>query len=336
MFVSRLRPLCRLVAATAVAFGMHSTAAVAQSVDDFPERPLTYVVTVPPGGAADLVGRAFAQGIAEKLGQPVVVENKAGASGTVATSFVARSKPDGYTLLNGAISTHGIGPHFFESLPLPYDAMKDFQTLGVIAEFPLILAVRTDLPVKNVNDLIELAKKEPGKIKFASAGVGSAPHLTAELLMKEAGIEMLHVPYKGSAPAVREVMSGEVDLMFDGLPSLSTGLKSGHLRPIAAVSTKRNSAYPGVPTFTEAGFPNMVASLWYIPMVPAATPAPIVDKLNKALVSSMQGSKAEKALQDSGAVTVYTTPDKTQEFIKKEYAKWGKVIKDAGVTTTKQ
>jgi tripartite-type tricarboxylate transporter receptor subunit TctC len=191
----------------AVALGMSATA-TAQSAANFPDRPLTYVITVPPGGAADFVGRAMAQSMGQVLNQPVVVDNRAGASGSVATGYVARAKPDGYTLLNGAISTHGIGPYFFEKLP--YDPFKDFQSLGVIAEFPLILAVRKDLPVNSVADLVALAKKDPGSIKFASAGVGSAPHLTAEILMNEAGIDMLHVPYKGSAPAVREVMSGEV------------------------------------------------------------------------------------------------------------------------------
>lgn len=308
-----------------------SPSALSQSAESFPDRTLNYVITVPPGGAADFVGRTIAGALAEEVKQPVVVDNRAGASGTIATAYVARAKPDGYTMLQGAISTHGIGPYFFDNLS--YDPFADFMSLGLIAEFPLILAVKADLPVNTVEELIALAKKDPGAIKFSSAGIGSAPHLTAEILMTETGIDMLHVPYKGSAPAVRDLMAGEVDIMFDGLPSLSAGLKSGRLRPIAAVSTKRNAAYPDLPTFTELGYPKMVSSLWYIPMVPAKTPKPIVDKLNTALVKSMKDTAAQKQLEMGGAQLIYTTPEQTQAYIKKDFERWGPIIKGAGIET---
>lgn len=315
---------------SAVAFSA-SPVSQAQSVDKFPDRALSYVITVPPGGAADFVGRTVAQSLAEEVKQPVVVDNRAGASGTIASAYVSRAQPDGYTILHGAISTHGIGPYFFENLT--YDPFKDFMSLGLIAEFPLILAVKADLPVNSVQDLIALAKKDPGGVKFASAGIGSAPHLTAEILMTDAGIKMLHVPYKGSAPAVRDIMAGEVDIMFDGLPSLSAGLKSGRLRAVAAVSSQRNAAFPDLPTFTELGFPNMVVSLWYIPMVPAKTPKAIVDKLNAALVKSMKDSNAQKQLEAGGANLIYTTPEQTQSYIKTDFERWGPVIKGAGIET---
>lgn len=300
----------------------------------YPERTINYVITVPPGGAADFVGRTVASALSEEVKQPVVVDNRAGASGSIAAAHVARSKPDGYTVLHGAISTHGIGPYFLENLS--YDPFKDFMSLGLVAEFPLILAVKSDLPVQSVADLVALAKKSPGTLKFASAGVGSAPHLTAEILMADAGIKMLHVPYKGSAPAVRDVMAGEVDMMFDGLPSLASGLGSGKLRAIAAVSKQRNAAFPNLPTFTELGYPNMVASLWYIPMVPAATPKAVVDKLNASLTKSLKGSEAEKRLQAGGANLTYTSPAQTQDYIQKDHARWGTVIKAAGVPTKPQ
>lgn len=317
----------------AAAVVSHSPVAVSQSAANFPDRPINYVVTVPPGGAADFVGRVFASALSEQVKQPVVVENKVGASGTIATAYVARAKPDGYTILQAAISTHGIGPHFFKELS--YDPFKDFMSLGVIAEFPLVLAVKAELPVNNVQDLIALAKKNPGQITFASAGVGSAPHLTAEIFMAETGVKMLHVPYKGSAPAVRDLMGGQVDIMFDGLPSLSSGLKSGKLKPIAAVSTQRNLAYPDLPTFTELGYPKMVSALWYIPMVPAATPMAIVNKLNVDMVKALKGSEFQKKLEAGGAFLTYTTPEATQKYVQGDHARWGQVIKAAGVPTTK-
>ena len=305
----------------------------AQSAANFPDRAINYVVTVPPGGAADFVGRVFATALSGEVKQPVVVENKVGASGTIATAYVARAKPDGYTMLQAAISTHGIGPHFFKDLS--YDPFKDFMSLGVIAEFPLVLAVKAELPVNTVQDLINLAKKSPGKITFASAGVGSAPHLTAEIFMAETGVKMLHVPYKGSAPAVRDLMGGQVDIMFDGLPSLSSGLKSGKLKPIAAVSTKRNGAYPNMPTFVELGYPKMVSALWYIPMVPAGTPTDIVNKLNVDFVKALKGSDYEKKLEAGGASLTYVTPSATQKYVQNDHARWGQVIKNSGVPTTK-
>ena len=325
----KLLSLTAFASATCALTITTGSAAFAQSADNFPDRTLSYVITVPPGGAADFVGRSLAQSLSQEVGQPVVVDNRAGASGTVATAYVARAKPDGYTILQGAISTHGIGPYFFDNLS--YDPFKDFMSLGLIAEFPLILAVRADLPVNSVEELIALARKDPGAIKFASAGVGSAPHLTAEILMNETGIDMLHVPYKGSAPAVRELMGGEVDIMFDGLPSLSSGLSSGHLRPIAAVSNQRNAAYPDLPTFPELGFPKMVASLYYIPMVPAQTPTPIVDKLSAALTASMKDSDAQRQLEKGGAHLIFTTPENTQQYILDDFDRWGPVIKGAGI-----
>ena len=330
MFTKKITHAIKMAACGALVFSVLPLAS-AQSADSYPDRTLTYVITVPPGGAADFVGRTLASSLAEEIKQAVVVDNRAGASGTIATAFVARAKPDGYTLLQGAISTHGIGPYFFDNLT--YDPFKDLMSLGLIAEFPLILAVKADLPVTSVKELIDLAKKSPGAIKFASAGMGSAPHLTAEILMTEAGINMLHVPYKGSAPAVRDILAGEVDIMFDGLPSLASGLRSGKLRAIAAVSTSRNAAYPDLPTFTELGYPKMVASLWYIPMVPSETPKAIVDKLNVALVKSMKGTEAQKRLEMGGANLIYTTPDQTQAYIKNDFERWGPVIKAAGVPT---
>jgi tripartite-type tricarboxylate transporter receptor subunit TctC len=300
---------------------------------NFPDKSLNYVVTVPPGGAADFAGRVMAEALSKQVGQPVVIENKAGASGTIATAYVAKAPADGYTLLQGAISTHGIGPHFYTKTP--YDPFKDFISLGVVAEFPLVLAVNANLPVKNLEELIALAKKRDGKMSFASAGPGSAPHLTGELFMTEAGIKMLHVPYKGSAPAVVDVASGQVDIMFDGFPSLMPHIKSGKLRAIAAVSPKRNALAPELPTFTELGYPKMISSLWYMPMVPAKTPQVAIDRLNQALTKGLNGTDAQKRLEAGGANLVFGKPADTQAYIKNEYDRWGVVIKNAGISTSK-
>ena len=305
----------------------------AYSQSKYPDKPINYVVTVPPGGAADFAGRTMAGALSKAIDQLVVIENKAGASGTIATAYVAKAPADGYTLLQGAISTHGIGPHFYTKTP--YDPFKDFMSLGVIAEFLLVLAINANLPVKNLEELIAYAKKQNGKMSFASAGPGSAPHLTGELFMTEAGIKMLHVPYKGSAPAVVDVAGGQVDLMFDGFPSLMPHIKSGKLRAIAAVSPKRNSLAPDLPTFTELGYPKMISSLWYIPMVPAKTPKDVVQRLNEALTKGLNGTEAQKRLEAGGAQLVFGTPEKTQSYIKNEYDRWGVVIKKAGISTSK-
>lgn len=326
------RSFIKVVTGLACAAVIPFASFTAQGQSSFPDKPITLVVTVPPGGAADFAGRTMGEALSKQIGQPVLIENKAGASGTIATAYVAKSPADGYTLLQGAISTHGIGPHFYTKTS--YDALKDFMSLGVIAEFPLVLAVNANLPVNNLQELIALAKQKDGKMSFASAGSGSAPHLTGELFQTEAGIKMLHVPYKGSAPAVVDVAGGQVDIMFDGFPSLMPHIKSGKLRAIAAVSPTRNTLAPDLPTFTELGYPKMISSLWYMPMVPAKTPQAVVDRLNKALVEGLKDTDAQKRLEAGGAQMVYGTPAQTQAYIKNEYDRWGVVIKNAGISTS--
>ena len=317
--------------ALALALPLAFTSFAAHSQTGYPDKPITMVVTVPPGGAADFVARTIGEALSKQVGQSVLIENKAGASGTIATAFVAKAPADGYTMLQGAISTHGIGPHFYTKTS--YDFFKDFMPLGVVAEFSLVLAVNANLPVNSVKELIDLAKKN-GQMSFATPGAGSAPHLTAELFMTEAGIKMLHVPYKGSAPAVVDVASGQVDIMFDGFPSLMPHIKSGKLRAIAAVSPKRNSLAPDLPTFAELGYPKMISSLWYMPMVPAKTPKEVVERLNQALVKSLNGTEAQKRLEAGGAQLVFGKPEDSQAYMKAEYERWGNVIKNAGISTT--
>lgn len=296
----------------------------------YPDKPVRLIITVPPGGASDFVARTLSEGFAKELGTTVLVENKAGANGTIASAFVARAPADGYTLLQAGISTHGIGPYFYDKLT--YDPFKDLIPVGALAEFPIILAVNAQLPVNSVKELIELAKTK--NLSFASAGTGSAPHLSGELFKTEANVNMVHVPYKGSAPAVVDVASGQVDMMFDGIPSLLPHIKSGKLRPIAAVSVKRNSQLPDLPTFIELGYPTMVASVWYGLMAPAGTPDSVVKYINTALNKTLAVPELQKKLEDGGAIVMPGTPAEFGAFMQKDYARWGQVIKKAGISTS--
>lgn len=325
------KPLAKLLPMLAIsALGMlAATQAAAQS--RYPERPVRLVVTVPPGGAADLVARTVADELGKQLNTQIVVENRAGASGTIASSHVAKSAPDGYTLLQSAISTHGIGPHFFGP-NLNYRPFDDLIAVAPLAQFPLILAVHAGLPVKNVAELIELAKKQP--LSFASAGTGSAPHLSGELLMIATGLRLNHVAYKGSGPATVDVASGVVNMMFDGIPAFLPYLQSGKLRPLAAVATERNPVLPDLPTFTELGFPTMVAALWYGLMAPAGTPTAIVDQINAAVMRTLAQPEVRKKLEERGANVMRGSAAEFADFTRNEHARWGELIRVAKVPTT--
>jgi len=325
--VRLIKPI--LTASLAICAIAMSPVVTAQSAADYPNRPISLVVPVPPGGAADFVARTVAEALSKELGQPITVENKAGASGSVASSFVAKSKPDGYTLLQNSITTHGIGPYFMKNLN--YDPQKDLVPVGGLAEFSLILVVNSELKVNSVADLIALAKQRP--VSFASSGKGGAPHLSGELFGTATKSQTLHVPYKGSGPAAVDVAAGRVDIMFDAAPSLLPHIKSGKVKPIAAVGNQRNSLLPDVPTFTELGYPQMVASLWYGVMAPAGTPAPIINKLNAALNKVLAAPDMKARLAERGAAVMLGSPQDYAKFVDTDYARWGQVIKQAGVST---
>src|SRR3954468_24326375 len=276
-------------------FLLAASAALAQS--DYPGRPLRLLVTVPPGGAADFIARLIGAKLAESLGQPVVVENRAGASGTIAAEAVARAPPDGYTLLQNSITTHGIGPHLFDKLP--YDPVKDFAPVSGLALLPLIMAVNADVPAKTVPELIALAKRQP--LNFASSGNGGAPHMAAELFKSVTGAPIVHVPYKGSGPAVTDLVGGRVQIMFDAAPSLIQHVRSGKLRVLAAASAERNPLLPDVPTFAELGYPQVDVSLWYGLLAPAGTPRPLIDRLNRDVAKALDSAEVKERLQAQGA-----------------------------------
>ncbi len=306
-----------------------TTVARAQTEAPYPNRPIQLVVTVPPGGAADFVARLVGAKLAEALGQAIVIQNKGGASGTIATDFVAKAKPDGYTLLQNAISTHGIGPHLFTSLP--YDPLKYFAPIGLIAKIPLVLVVHKDVAATSVADVIALAKADPGKLAYATPGKGGAPHLTAELFSLLTETKLLHVPYKGSGPAVADLAEGRVQLMFDGIPAFLPFIEAGKLRPLAAAAPERNKLLPDLPTFAELGYKGMEVSLWYGLTAPAGTPEAIVQRLNAELNKVLAlPAVAEAFAKQSVDAAPGSSADFTA-FMRNELDRWGKVVKSAGI-----
>jgi tripartite-type tricarboxylate transporter receptor subunit TctC len=296
---------------------------------DYPSRPLTLVVPVPPGGAADFIGRTIGAKLADALGQPVVIANRGGAGGTIATAGVAKAEADGHTLLLASITTHGTGPHLYASLP--YDPAKDFAPVIFLANFPLIMTVNADLPARSVADVVALAKSRPGGLAFASSGNGGAPHLAGELFKNLTGTDLLHVPYRGSGPAVIDVVAGRVAIMFDGIPSLFPFILAGKLRPLAAASLNRNTVLPELPTFAELGYRGMDISLWFGMVVPAATPAPIIRRLNTELGKVLAMADIRKSFTDQGAEIGGGTPEAFGSFMRTESARWLKVVKAAGI-----
>ena len=300
-------------------------AAPAQAQDSYPSKVITLVVPVPPGGAADFIARLIGRKLADALGQPVVISNRGGASGTIASDNVAKAQPDGYTLLLNSITTHGIGPHLYTSLP--YDSVKDFTPIILVAKLPLVMTINAEHPMKSVKDVIDHAKANPGKLSFASSGNGGAPHLAGELFQNVAGIKMLHVPYRGSGPAVIDVGAGRVDIMFDAVPSLLPMIQGGKLRPLAAASAERNSIVPDVPTFGELGIKGMEISLWYGLAGPVGLPQPIVQRLNTGLANILKSDEVRENFAKQGAFAEPGTPADFAAFMRDESARWAEVVR---------
>jgi tripartite-type tricarboxylate transporter receptor subunit TctC len=308
-------------------FLMIATAPAVLAQSDYPNRPVRLIVTVPPGGAADFIARLVGAKLAGALGQPVLVENRGGAGGTIATDAVAKAPPDGYTLLQNSITTHGVGPHLYAKLP--YDPVKDFAPISGLALLPLIMAVNAELPAKSVEDLIRLSKSS--SLNFASSGNGGAPHMAAELFKSVTGAPITHVPYKGSGPAVADLVGGRVQIMFDAAPSLIQHVRSGKLRALAAASPQRNRLLPEVPTFAELGHPKVAVSLWYGLLAPAGTPAAAIHRLNNEVVKALKSADVHDKLLAQGAEPMPGSAEAFASFMREESAKWAPVVKQAGV-----
>jgi tripartite-type tricarboxylate transporter receptor subunit TctC len=304
-----------------------ASASFAFAQSDYPSRPIRLIVTVPPGGAADFIARLVGGKVSEALGQPVLVENRGGAGGTIAADAVAKAAPDGYTLLQNSITTHGVGPHLYSRLP--YDPVRDFAALSGLALLPLVMAVNADLPFKGIDDVIEGSKK--GAVNFASSGNGGAPHMAAELFNSVTGAKMTHVPYKGSGPAVADLVGGRVQVMFDAPPSLIAHIRAGKLRVLAAASAQRNRLLPDVPTFAELGHPKVAVSLWYGLLAPAGTPTAIITRLNSEVSKALESPEVRDRLLAQGAEPMPGSPQAFANFMRDEMTKWAPVVKQAGV-----
>jgi tripartite-type tricarboxylate transporter receptor subunit TctC len=312
-------------AATAFAAAVSATA-LAQG---FPAKPVRVVVPYPPGGPTDIVARVVSQKLSEQTGQQFVVENRAGAGGNIGAEAVARSPADGYTLLV-ATTAHAINPSLFKQLG--YDLQKDFAPVSQLTGGPLVIVVNPSLPAKNVPELIALAKSKPGALNFASSGNGQSTHLSAELFSSMAGIKMNHVPYKGSAPALTDVIGGQADLMFDTMLSAMPQVKTGKLRALAVTSAARSPAAPDLPTVAESGLPGYEAIAWNGLLAPAGTPKDVVAKLNAELKRALEAPEVKERFAAQGFGAAWTPPEKYAAFMQAELAKWAKVVKTSGAT----
>jgi tripartite-type tricarboxylate transporter receptor subunit TctC len=295
----------------------------------YPNRPIRLIVTVPPGGAADLIARAMSTKLAAALNQPVVVENHPGASGTLAAALVAKAAPDGYTLLQNSITTHGIGPHLYPKLS--YDPVKDLTPVSMLAQLPLIMTVSANLKVDSLQALMALARQRPGQLAFASSGNGGAPHMAGELLKSSASVDLLHVPYKGSGPAVIDLVGGQVQIMFDGAPSLLSQIQAGKIKALAAASKRRTLLMPELPTFAELGYPGVDVSLWYGLMAPAGTPDSIINKLNLEINKILQLPDINERFLAQGIEPMLGSPEQAASFIRQESDRWRPIVKKVGV-----
>jgi tripartite-type tricarboxylate transporter receptor subunit TctC len=294
----------------------------------YPTRPIRLVVPFPPAGTTDILARAVAQRLSVSLGQSVIIDNRPGAAGNIGSDLVAKSAPDGYTLLMGTVGTHAINPSLYGKMP--YDHVKDFVPIVLVAGVPNVLEVTPSLPVNSVADLIKLAKEKPGQLNFASSGSGTSIHLSGELFKTMAGVDMMHVPYKGSAPALTDLMGGQVQLMFDNLPSSLAQIKAGKLRAIAVTSAQRAPALPNVPTIAESGLPGFEASSWFGLLAPAGTPAAVVARINADVNQWLQTAEAKESLLAQGAIPAGGTPEQFAAHIRAETEKWAKVVKVSG------
>ncbi len=301
----------------------------AESVEAYPSKPIHLVVGFSPGGAADTVGRALAEGLSTRLGQPVIVDNKAGANGNIAAEMVARSAPDGYTIYFPSIG-HAVNASLYKNLP--YDPIKDFTAIGGVFSAPNMMVVPVTSPYKSVLEVINAAKAHPGKLTFASSGSGTSVHLSAELFEKMAKIEMIHVPYKGTGSAMPDLISGQVDMSFPNLPSAMPQVKAGYLRALGVTTAKRSAAAPSVPTIAESGLPGYDMATWYGLVAPANLPLGIRNRLNKELQSVLADPKFKDKLIAQGADPTPGTPEQFSQFISAEIEKWRKLIAQSKIT----
>jgi len=323
--MSRMSKFASLVAAgVLVTFG-----AAPSSAQDYPSKPIRLVVPYPPGSGTDIVGRLLAQRLGESLGQQVYVDNRPGAGATVGTAFVAKGTPDGYTILMADLGPLAIGPSFYRQLP--YDPIKELAPISQVAVLPFVLVVHPSVPANNVPELIALARAKSGQLNYASVGNGTAVHLATELFRQIAGIDIVHIPYKGSAPALTDLVAGRTSMMFVNVLSVRGFLESGQLRAVAIGTAERSPAMPEVPTVAESTQPNFRAGVWFGLLAPAETPRAIIDRLNAETVRVLQTPDFKAKLIEQGAESVPSSAEQFSALIQAEITKWADVIRSSGV-----
>ncbi len=321
--LSTLTKIAATLFALAAPFGL-AAPAVAQ---DYPTKPIRLIIPFPPGGSNDVVGRMIAQQLSDRLGKQVVVDNRGGAGGVLGTEIAAKSAPDGYTLLVISIA-HAVSPWLYK---LQFDPIKSFTPVAILGSGPNVLVVHPSLPVHSVTELIALAKEKPGELNYASAGIGSFQHLGGELFKLEAGVDIVHVPYKGGGPAMTDVLGGYTKIMFSSMIQTSPFILNGQLRALGTGGAKRNPALPDVPTISEAGLPGYEATNWWGILAPAGTPAAIVDKLHQEITAVQNSPLTKQQFAAQGADVVQMTSAEFGTFVEKETNKWEKVVKQSGM-----
>src|SRR5688572_15783895 len=303
--------------------------AASTALAQYPNRPIRFVMAYPPAGSSDVLARPIANEMTKGLGQPVLLEYKPGAGSTIGADFVAKSPPDGYTVVL-LLTAHAVNATLMPKLP--YDTLKDFTPITLAAVAPLVVEVHADSPIRTVRDLIDAAKSSKGKLNYASAGAGNTSHLAVELFKMTVGVDMTHVPYKGSGPAITAILGREVDLMFDAIGSSLAQIQAGKFRALAVTTATRAAVLPNVPTVQEAGVPEFDVSVWYGVFAAAGTPAPIVQKLNAEFIRAMSVPEVRKQIEASGYQVVGSTPAQLDAHLRAEIVRWAKVVKAAGVT----
>lgn len=300
----------------------------AVQAQSWPTKPIKFIVPYPPGGGTDVIARIVQEPIARELGQQVIIDNRGGAGGSIGSGLAAQSPSDGYTVLF-TLSSHTINPSFYSKLP--FDTEKDFSPVVTIASLPQILVANPNFPAKTVKEVIEMAKAKPGSVSYASVGNGSPGHLAGAMMATDAGVNMVHVPYRGGGPAVTDVIAGQVPLLWVSIPAAAQFVKAGKLKALAVSTLKRSAVFPDVPTMAESGFKDFEVDSWYAMFVPAKTPQPIIDRLNQAALKALAQPEVKEKLLSQGAEAVGDSPSQLAAVVKKELEKWKRVVKAANI-----
>lgn len=321
-----MRLLHRRLAATLIA--TLPLAAALPALAAYPERPIRFVVPYPPGGGTDVIARIVQQKFQAALGQPIIIDNRGGGGGSLGTDVVAKAPADGYTVLF-TLSSHTINPAIYPKLP--FDTARDFEPVGTVASLPQILVVNPSFPASTIQDVVAQARKEAGKLQFASVGNGSPSHLAGEMLNLRTGVSITHIPYRGGGPAITDVLAGQVPMLWVSIPAAAGHVKSGKLKPIAVSTVKRSAAFPNVPTVQEGGINDFEVDSWYAMFVPARTPKAVIERLNKALNEVLADAEIKQKLLEQGSEAVGGTPEALGRTVTAELAKWAKLTKDANI-----